>query len=162
MKQYNQQIRPAAITPFDATYLRFSLTGYPGRPEQTRPNAPALTVRRGLSWYCSLCTFAVPYDVVQAKRRFNLSYKKLIKLGIITVLGLKIGQFWVSLGGANYFPARSPWFVAPGRFCLAWSFRLVNAPGGRDQRAWSSRRTNEPPPRHRPSLAALASRCRPS
>ena len=147
MNPYNPQIRPAAIMQTDATYSRFSLTGYPGRPEQTQPDAPALTVRRGLSWYCSLSTFAVPYSVVQAKSRFNLSYKNLKKLGIITVLGPKIGQFWVSRRGRKLFPGPA---VAPGR---AWTTpdspgRWPGpAPGGRSCRSWSNLLANEPLPR---------------
>jgi len=155
MHAHNPQIRSTAIAPFDATYLRFSLTGYPGRLEQTRMDAPAFTVRRGLSRYCSLCTFAVPYDVVQvvqAKRRFNLSYKKLIKLGIIPVLGPKIGQFWVCVGGANYFPARSSRLVAPGRFPPRLVVCLVAAPGGRGSRSWSNLLVDEPPLRRSRSL----------
>jgi hypothetical protein len=131
---YNPQIRPAAITQSDATYLRSSLTGYPGRPEQTQPDAPALTVRRGLSWYCSFSAFAVPYNVVQAKHRFNLSYKNLIKVGIIPVLGPKIGQFWVSRRGRKLFPGPA---IAPRR---AWTISASpgHSPG---QRAWWSRST---------------------
>ncbi len=143
MNPYNPQIRSTVITPFDAAYLRSSLTGYLGRLEQTRPNAPALTVRRGLSWYCSFSTFAVPYNVVQAKRRFNLSYKNLIKVGIIPVLGPKIRQFWVSRRGCKLFPGpvalvRRAWTTSasPGRF--AWSTRLAVEAVAPGQASWQT------------------------
>ena len=126
MNPYNPQIRPTAITPFDATYLRKS----------------ALASGRASPCLAPVSRSALPYPTGQRVKprhvpRFTLLYPfnrmdgwtappNLVARPIPPPNRSRIRRAW-KISTPNYFPARSSRLVAPGRFRLAWAF------------AWSTR-----------------------